>query len=91
MKRIDILKRLSAHHIALEIVSLFYVHQSNASIKFMVHDRCSDELFTVEQFTASFIAKFYFNDNSNFYFLDSYFLCSSTLISGKRGFKSKRR
>lgn len=51
----------------------------------MVHDRCSDGLFTVEQFTASFIAKFYFNDNSNFYFLDSYFLCSSNQISGKRG------
>ena len=31
MKRSDILKRLSALHIALEIVSLFYVHQSNAS------------------------------------------------------------
>ena len=54
-------------------------------------DRCSDELFTVEQFTAFFIAKFYFNDNSNFYFLDSYFLCPSTQISGKRGFKSKRK
>ena len=38
MKRSDILKRLSALHIALEIVSLFYVHQSNASSLWCVTD-----------------------------------------------------